>query len=360
MINDSSVTVDAAMDIKCESKTQEDFVRVIDIDKLEVGDIILTTSEESISTLIKTVTDSDISHAMVYLGGGSVVDSTGDGVHARNLQKMPYPESCAIYVLRMNEALTEKQFEKIEIYARSNIGTGYSMGEAGLSIFDVESGGSRKQFCSRLVARAFEEAGIRLVKNPNYCTPDDLKQSSLLSFVDGVIQSISMADFRSRGKDSVQEMRDVTKALLSEIRKIAPNVESINDINDFLIGNSKMDGEIAQIFVKSGYLDLWRNDEALYPWRYDLLKIVDFYESGNKRLELIKYARESVAHIEEGGFDHWIVCARGYFYAYKYYGFETFKLLAELYSNLESQLNRRLLCAKYVVEQAKKDVSASM
>lgn len=348
------------MDIKCESETQEEFVRVIDIDKLEVGDIILTTSEESISTLIKTVTDSDISHAMVYLGGGSVVDSTSDGVHARNLQKMPYPESCAIYVLRMNEALTEKQFEKIEFYVRSNIGTSYSMGEAGLSIFDVESGGSRKQFCSRLVARAFEEAGIRLVKNPNYCTPDDLKRSSLLSFVSGVVQSISTADFRSRGEDSVQKMRNVTKALLSEIRKIAPDVESINDIDSFLIGNSKMDGEIAQMFINSGYLDFWRNEEALYPWRYDLAKIADFYESGNQRRELIEYARESVAHIEEGGFDHWRVCAQGYLNAHKYHGFETFKLLAKLYSNLECQLDRRLLCAKYVLEQAKKDVSASM
>ena len=44
---------------------------------LKVGDIILSTTRSVIRTTIRTVTHSDISHAMVYVEHCSVIDATG-------------------------------------------------------------------------------------------------------------------------------------------------------------------------------------------------------------------------------------------------------------------------------------------
>jgi cell wall-associated NlpC family hydrolase len=48
------------------------------------GDIVLTTTTAAISKAIRMATRSDISHAMVYVENCSVIDATGEGVHARN------------------------------------------------------------------------------------------------------------------------------------------------------------------------------------------------------------------------------------------------------------------------------------
>ena len=52
------------------------------------GDIVLTTTTAAISKMIRVATRSDISHAMVYVENCSVIDATGEGVHARNTQRI--------------------------------------------------------------------------------------------------------------------------------------------------------------------------------------------------------------------------------------------------------------------------------
>ncbi len=55
---------------------------------IQPADIVLTTTPERLSQTIRKVIGSDISHAMICVGNSSVIDSTGDGVHARNLQRL--------------------------------------------------------------------------------------------------------------------------------------------------------------------------------------------------------------------------------------------------------------------------------
>src|SRR5690606_28294868 len=56
------------------------------------GDIILTTTTAAASRAIRVATRSDISHAMVYVQNCSVIDATGEGVHARNTQRIFFEE----------------------------------------------------------------------------------------------------------------------------------------------------------------------------------------------------------------------------------------------------------------------------
>jgi len=59
--------------------------RVFVVSLVQPGDIVLTTTPEPVSQTIRMVTGADISHAMICGAKSSVIDSTGDGVHARIL-----------------------------------------------------------------------------------------------------------------------------------------------------------------------------------------------------------------------------------------------------------------------------------
>lgn len=68
--------------------------KIIDTDlkkfkmSLEVGDIVLTYNKDNFfSKGIASVTDGDYSHAMLYIGGGRIVESTGEGSHIGTIDK---------------------------------------------------------------------------------------------------------------------------------------------------------------------------------------------------------------------------------------------------------------------------------
>jgi permuted papain-like amidase YaeF/Yiix C92 family enzyme len=105
-------------------------MRCLDESLLLPGDIILSTQDHFVSKAIRKATKSDISHAMLYVARGSVIDSTGEGVHARNTQRLFYGADCAIHVRRLVANLSDKQLDTVIRYARNQIGTRYSMNEA--------------------------------------------------------------------------------------------------------------------------------------------------------------------------------------------------------------------------------------
>src|SRR5882762_7688004 len=109
-------------------------MRKLDEDALVVGDIILTTTNELISKGIRKFTKSDISHAMIYVDPCAVIDATGDGVHARNTQRLFFPDDCAIHVRRLRSPLVKAEAEAVCHFVRCRIGTEYSMLEAGVTV----------------------------------------------------------------------------------------------------------------------------------------------------------------------------------------------------------------------------------
>lgn len=59
----------------------------IDENALSIGDIIVSTTPALISRVIRRATGSVVSHALVYIGGGQVVEAIGAGVTLRTLRK---------------------------------------------------------------------------------------------------------------------------------------------------------------------------------------------------------------------------------------------------------------------------------
>src|SRR5579863_7640653 len=179
---------------------------------LQVGDIILTTTQAKGSKGIRLFTASDVSHAMIYVEEFSVVDATSEGVHARNSLRLLWEDESPVHVLRVPGGLNPGDLYEILKFTRSRVGTPYSVREAIATVLGPKRSWSRKQFCSRLVAQAYASVGIHLVENPNYCSPEQIRASAaLVEIPDSTIPvPQEYADALKTMRDFTQEMRAIT------------------------------------------------------------------------------------------------------------------------------------------------------
>lgn len=321
---------------------------------LQRGDIVLTTAEAWESTLIRTVTHSDISHAMICVSNSSVMDSTGEGVHARNPQKMFYPDSCAIHVMRLRACPGQQVIDRAIEYVRTSTATSYDVSEAVKSVFPMSMQGNTRQFCSRLVARAYAHVGVQLVANPDYCTPQELKASARLEPVADCTIYVSDADAATvieQVGDATIDMRTVTMNFIQGVREFDPKSESLNDAIRLAIEKPELDGKIARKLLESGYLDYWRVESTKYPWRYDITEMVRlqnaYLDSGEPIVDMLSgYCEDTLAHDQQGDFHHWQDSLKQLNAMCLYHPRETLEHLRKLYGNLVMQHGRRVQTAK--------------
>ncbi|MGN7954459.1 YiiX/YebB-like N1pC/P60 family cysteine hydrolase [Agrobacterium radiobacter] len=314
---------------------------------LEPGDIILTTSRAKISKAIRLATRSDISHAMVCVEGYSVIDATADGVHARNTQRLFYDLNDAVHVLRLKRGLTKHELNAVIMYMRGHIGSRYSTREAVLTGLGRHAQPSRKQFCSRLVAQAFKSSGIALVTNPDFCSPEQLRNNDLLTEVPE--PTVEMTDEEAAQwadrPDGTQLMRDVTNTILSGARARNPLIETFDDIDNHLKDNPEDDGLFSQLLEVSGYLSLWQIEQRKNPWLYDLslMEAAPFEE--------MKAYCESTVADEGRTSNRYIVNRGGYALFAKQYGLRYFILKADLYDLLAAMHLQRIRVASAWLER---------
>lgn len=267
-------------------------MKILRHELLRVGDIILTTTGEPVSALVRGATKSDISHAMLCTDIGSVIDATTEGVHARNIQRILIEDERAVHVLRLKLEPTPAVLRAICQFVRQRIGTAYSKREAVQTVLGGSNVWSRKQFCSRLVAQAFASQGINLVSDPNYCSPNELLNSEHLIEINGCTRAATDEDIAlAQSVDLTQQMRDATAALIDAARTRNPNILDLNDINQHLVVHPSDDAFILNVLRESGFLDVWRADVERSPWHYNLDLMEEIQEIETLKL----YCRGTVA-----------------------------------------------------------------
>jgi hypothetical protein len=116
---------------------------------------------------------------------------------------------------------------------RQHVGTEYSVGEAMRTFFGGGADFTRKQFCSRLVAQAYASVGVKLVADPNYCSPEDIKNSPLLIPVEPSWRAVSAEEVAAwkSNEDATQSMRDAINSVLQAARTRSASIQSLNDID---------------------------------------------------------------------------------------------------------------------------------
>ena len=242
----------------------------IQIDSVQPGDILFTTRPGKVSKTIRAATDGVVSHAMICVQHSSFIDSTSDGVQARNLQRELFEDDERAFHFRLKNPPNRQVLEQITDYARAEVGARYSISEAVRSVAAVRKPRSRRQFCSRLVARVYKMAGIELVPDADYCSPEDLRRSPLLRELPVAFESVSAEEltWMSDRPNPIQAMHDAQNAVLVAARSVDPQVENFNDLYGLLVRCPEADQVIATALESSGYLKIWKMEVEEHPWRY--------------------------------------------------------------------------------------------
>ncbi len=277
-------------------------VRRIKVEALQPGDIVLTATSGKISRLVRRASKGMVSHAMICVQHGSTIDSTDDGVQASNIQRELYDADDYVAVLRLRDPPSDIGLHRLIDFARSEVGTSYSKIEAGRTVVGGPRPRTRKMFCSRLVARAYAAAGIPLVTDPDYCTPEELRTSPLLCEVYDMLEDVSEAELAAWDErpDPIAEMQRLHNEILGFARSIDPSIENFNDLDSFVQQHPEHDEKIARVYRESGYLDLWKADFAINPWHYDIGGM-DAITNDRTVADLRDYAISTIREFHTGG-----------------------------------------------------------
>jgi hypothetical protein len=237
------------------------------------GDIILTRQDTFSSRKIRRFTNSTVSHAMLYVSHSSIVHAVMEGVHPKNTQSIFFDLDHPPEVLRLKGGLNPNTARTICDRVRVLVGSEYAVPEAIRSKWQRGKSVSSKQFCSRLVAQAYAEHGILLVRNANYCTPGHLFDSPLLERVENALREVSENEylFWQSEAEKPDKQQEATNFIMNSVRALEPAVQTHNDIGIFVRKNPSLDDTVNEIYQQSGYLDLWKddyNDETM--WRFDI------------------------------------------------------------------------------------------
>jgi len=279
-------------------------VKRLRVELLRPGDIVLTSDSGKTSRFVRKVTSGAVSHAMICVQHGSVVDSTDFGVQAHNIQRELYEDADLLLVYRLRDPIDALPMAAVIDFARSEIGTRYSKLEAARSVIPGPKPRDKKMFCSRLVARAYVYAGVRLVTDPDYCTPDALRNSPLLVLVSDMTEAVSegeIAAWRQR-PDPIAAMQESQNAVLAAARKFDPAVENFNDLDAMVQAHPEWDADIARAYRESGYLEIWKSDFLINPWHYDLDAMEEEGKGAVRGDSFHGYCVSTIREAQSGGF----------------------------------------------------------
>lgn len=189
---------------------------IITVASLRVGDIIVSTTNATISGVIRTGMGADISHAAIFTQPNYVIEAIGEGV-IEHPYEVAYREATLAIALRRRN-MTEENKASVVANARRFAGLPYdAVGAAGAGMTTNrgavisgvgalisplgsaighaevwnnarESNRDTRFFCSELVARAFELAGVPIVDTmATYTHPRALRVSPYLMYVGHLI-----------------------------------------------------------------------------------------------------------------------------------------------------------------------------
>lgn len=247
----------------------------LDISKLQKGDIILERyPEDRTSCMIMEKSGSNYSHALMYIGICSIIEA-GDIVISNNPQYRFFKAKEDVCVLRLKpEWYSENAVEEVIKFLRSHIGTQYSTSEAFRILDSAESARyPNRQTCTRLVAQAYQEAGIPIVKNADYCTPNEIETSNRLERVEDVILPCTKEDESLAQQFSILEKQeDIISSILDQCNSIVGKDSDIQTFEQLAKATyeypEKID-DILNIIISSGYFDLWKEDKETNPYDFD-------------------------------------------------------------------------------------------
>jgi uncharacterized protein YycO len=180
-----------------DASTDNRDLYIVNSQRLEIGDVILSTTREKESKLIRMATMGAVSHAELHIGGGFLIEAVDSGVRKAHVRSFVFPGENDIRILRPRGAGSD-QLEKASQIARALVYRPYSTWNAIATVFPLfHRSRDDGRFCSQVVAESYDAAGFPLTKSrPFAVTPARLLASSQLRDVsEGIVRTIRKQDW---------------------------------------------------------------------------------------------------------------------------------------------------------------------
>lgn len=328
-------------------KVWSELLYIIPISELEKGDILLTSENSATSKAVRKSTGSDFSHAILYVGSGSYIHSDANGVHSGNLQRLLFDASENVTVLRVK--CDQETINQACIFARLKIGTTYSVRSAiNAKLRTSKRKNENRQFCSRLVSQAYEYAGVKLVDDASYCTPQEILESQSILEIPRKARKATDEEINfANSENPLEKQSKITNEILSKVRKLAKkDIQSLEQITQYVIKNPVHDKQISKIFRDSGYLTMWEYETTKNAWRYDGRVFINLPLPINELIQRAKFEKDS-AHERLGFYRHSL---EQYFYIHEVHNLEYSSIHLDLYNKLVENTLENINAAEYVLE----------
>ncbi|MCQ4632659.1 hypothetical protein GB927_021640 [Shinella sp. CPCC 100929] len=264
-----------------------------------------------------------------------------DGVQARNIQREFFEDDEKVSAFRLKTPLPAHVIAQVADYARSQIGTRYSLPEAVALVTGGPKLRTKRLFCSRLVARAYQSVGIQLVRDQDYCSPEGLRVSPLLVELALQTEVVSQEEIETmaRRPNPIAMTHKAQNEVLDVARSLDPTVESFQDLARLIKDHPEWDRHIADVLQSSGYLDLWRYEVETHPWRYDHAFMATMTEPDIQQ-DLRAYCIGTVQEAYSGGI-RFAVNLEHYRQMHQVLPRQSWQLLIRLYETLVSNDHSR-------------------
>ncbi|MCS3602759.1 hypothetical protein M2371_001968 [Buttiauxella sp. BIGb0471] len=320
---------------------------LISVNDLVKGDILLTSESSATSKVVRKSTGSDFSHAILYVGSGSYIHSDSEGVRAGNIQRLLFENAENITVLRVD--CSTEIINNACLFARSKIGTKYSIKDAiRVKLKIIKKDNENRQFCSRLVAQSYDYAGLKLVENPSFCTPQDIFKSEYIRKVSVKVRKANENEIAfANSENPLKRQEDITKKILCDLRSLTQrDIQTLEQITEFVILNPNYDGVISKIFNDSGYFTLWVYEVTKNPWRYNGEIFLSLPGDKNK-LSTVAESEIKWAHDRLEVYNRNL---KQYDSLNKIHKLEYLKLHFDLYEQMVSNTMANILAAQHVLD----------
>ena len=254
---------------------------IYDMSRLIPGDIILARfPNNELGNRIREVTQSDFSHAMLYVGGSSYIEAD-KRVQARNLARLLFDKKEDTCVVRIKEKyLSEHTIDAAIYYARTVVGNPY----AWYDVFRLKDGMTDRftketQICTRLVAKAYAYSGLNIVNNVEMCTPQQILKSKCVVECKDLLRVASDFDLRfAESYDVTDDMVRATETLFDSLKSYGDGkIRSMSALKDYVISHPEDDEAITILLQQSGYLNVLEIEEEKNQYNYDVTKFIKFY-----------------------------------------------------------------------------------
>lgn len=182
------------------------------VNDLRPADIIVSTTNAGISTVIRNAIGSSVSHCMIYAGGSAVIEAVAHGVEKQPLADALDHATLAIALRRRNltpqqrsavlghaEQFRRRPYDALGaagagVYTRRGLALGMVACRVMLPFCPVATilgadnakpeNADNAFFCSELVARCFELAGVPVVEGPaTNATPRHIRMATTLLYL---------------------------------------------------------------------------------------------------------------------------------------------------------------------------------